>query len=248
MAGKIKNTTESKVNQVMKKEEEILSIAFARSLGEVNKKASVQNLKDYEAAKAALEEFKKKKQQAEHPEEAMLSVPDAVEYLRAQGFKIEKSKLYEEKAIVGYKTINNAVTFMKKDLDKYAKKLLTLLTESGANNAEEKMKWETKIAEQKFKDMEFEARIKEGIYVLKSEVEQMLAARAAFLKDNLGQGFIHSRAARIAEILKGNPDLIPELIEFYLKHIEEVFDYYSKPMRFEVPAALINEEEETHES
>lgn len=243
MDGKMTSTFQKK-DKVLAQEENVLSAAVKRTMKAYNKSSTVANLKDYQAAKTALGEFRNKKQQQENPEQARFTVPDAVDYLKVQGFKIEKSKLYNEKAIVGFKTIDNAVTFTKKDLDKYAKKFLSLLTEADSNNAEEKMKWETKIAEQKFHDMEFEAKIKEGRYVLCSEVEQMLAARAAFLKENLGQGFIHSRAPKLAEILKGNPDNIPELIDFYLKHIEEVFDYYSKPMRFEVPAAMINEEEE----
>ncbi|MEK7075745.1 MAG: hypothetical protein AAB948_03065, partial [Patescibacteria group bacterium] len=199
------------------------------------------------AAKTALEEFRKKKHAAENPEEACFSVPEAVEYLKGQGFKIEKSKLYEEKNIVGYTTIDNAVTFLKKDLDKYAKKFLNLLAESDSNNADAKMKWDAKIAEQKFSDMEFEAKIKQGMYILKSDVEQQLAARAAFLKENLGSGFIHSRAPKIAEIIQGNTERIPELIELWLQQIEEVFDYYSKPMRFEVPVVMMSEEKEMAE-
>lgn len=183
-----------------------------------------------------------KKSAEQNPDEARFTVPEALEYLKAQGFKIEKTKLYDEKAIVGFTAVDNAVTFAKKDLDKYAKKFLSLLSGADSNNAEDKLKWETKIAEQKFNDMAFEAKIKEGKYILRSEVEQMLAARAAFLKDSLGPGFIHSRASKIVEIVKGNPDNIPELIEFWLRQIEEVFDYYSKPMRFEVPIALLEEE------
>ena len=89
--------------------------------------------------------------------------------------------------------------------------------------------------------MELEAKIKQGMYILRSEIEQMLAARAAFLKDNLGQGFIHSRASKIAEIMQGNAERIPDLIEFWLRHIDEVFDYYSKPMKFEVPMSAVEE-------
>ena len=232
-----------KIDALMTQEENVLSAAVARTMQAYNQNSIVSNLKDYQAAKTALEEFRKKKHAAENPEEACFSVPEAVEYLKGQGFKIEKSKLYEEKNIVGYTTIDNAVTFLKKDLDKYAKKFLNLLAESDSNNADAKMKWDAKIAEQKFSDMEFEAKIKQGMYILKSDVEQQLAARAAFLKDNLGQSFIHSRASKIAELLKGDTDRIPELIEFWLKQIEKVFDYYSKPMRFEVPAISITEED-----
>lgn len=237
-----------KINEVLAREEEILSMAFAKSLAEVHKDPKAQNIRDYEASKAAFDEFKKKKQQQKNPEEACFAVPGAVEYLKSEGYKIEERKLYYDKAIVGYTTINNAVTFTKKDLDKYAKKFLNPLSESDSNNADAKMKWDARIAEQKFKDMEFEAKIKQGMYILKSDVEQMLAARAAFLKDNLGQGFIHARASKIAEIIQGNTEHIPELIDFWLKQIEEIFDYYSKPMRFEVPTSLLESEEKNNEN
>ena len=236
-------TTSSKIDQVLAQEENVLSSAVARTMKAYNGNSTVANLKDYQAAKTALEEFRKKKHAEQNPEEAVFTVPEALNYLNSQGFKIQNSKLYEDKSIINFKTVNNIITFLKKDLDKYAKKFLNLLAESDSNNAEEKMKWDAKIAEQKFKDMEFEAKIKDGMYVLKSEVEQMLAARAAFLKENLGSGFIHSRAPKITEIIQGNTDRIPELIEFWLKQIEEVFDYYSKPLRFEVPAISITEED-----
>lgn len=239
--------TSKKIDALLEQEEKLLGGAVARTMQAYNQSSTVANLKDYQAAKTALEEFRKKKHAAENPEEARFSVPEAVEYLKGQGYKIERSKLYEEKSIVGFTTVANAVAFLKKDLDKYAKKFLSLLAESESNNADAKMKWDAKIAEQKFKDMEFEAKIKEGQYILRSEVEQMLAARAAFLKDNLGAGFIHSRAPKIAEILKGDSARTPELIEFWLKQIEEVFDFYSKPMRFEVPVVMMSEEKEMAE-
>lgn len=235
--------TSEKIDALIAKEEDTLSFAYAKTHAAYREKPSAQNLKDFEAAKAALEEFRKKKHIEQNPSEARFAAPEALNYLNSEGFKIQNSKLYEDKNIIGYKTENNIITFAKKDLDKYAKKFLTPLSAGDSNMADRKMAAEANIAEQKFKDMEFEAKIKEGQYILRSEVEQMLAARAAFLKDNLGSSFIHSRAAKIAEILKGDPDRIPELIEFYLKQVDEVFDYYSKPLKFEVPAVLLQEQE-----
>ena len=236
-------TTSSKIDQVLAQEENVLSAAVARTMQAYNQNSTVANLRDYQAAKTALEEFRKKKHAEQNPEEAVFTVPEALNYLNSQGFKIQNSKLYEDKSIINFKTVNNIITFLKKDLDKYAKKFLNLLSGSDADNADEKMKWDAKIAEQKFSDMEFEAKIKQGLFILKSEVEQLLAARAAFLKENLGSGFIHSRAPKITEILRCSSDRIPELIEFWLKQIDEVFDYYSKPLRFEVPAISITEED-----
>lgn len=233
-----------KIKKVINKEEEIMQVAVARALAAHQKNPTHESVRNLDAAKKALAEFNHKKHEQENPEEARIIITDALLYLKEQGWKIEKSKLYEEKSIIGYKIINNNITFKKIDLDKYARKFLKPMSETDSSTIEDKLKWDARISEQKFKDMELEAKIKEGLYILKSEVEQLLAARAAFLKDNLGQGFIHSRASKLIEIVEGNSDHTPELIDYWLKQIEEVFDYYSKPMRFEVPAVMVNEEEE----
>jgi len=181
-------------------------------------------------------------------EKIFFTAPDVLNYLRDENYKIEKTYFYN-KFISGVKKQKDG-EMLKHDIDSRIKELGIVKRDFSEPDAGgvQKLMWETKIAEQKFKDMEFEAKIKEGQYVLKSEVEQLLAARAAFLKDNLGAGFIHSRAVKIAEIIQGNTEHIPELIEFWMQHISEVFDYYAKPMRFEVPTALLNEEEESHVS
>ena len=49
------------------------------------------------------------------------AVSEAVEYLKSQGYKIEKSKLYEDKHIIGFSTSNGSAVFGEKALDKYAK-------------------------------------------------------------------------------------------------------------------------------
>lgn len=233
-----------KIQEIIDKEEEILRRAVAMALAEVSKKPTADNIRNHYAAKKAYDDFLRKKQTAENPEQSRLKPLEALAYLKEQGWKIEKTKLYEDKNIIGYKVISGSITFKKTDLDKYAQKfLLPLAAVENSGTASEKVKWEAKIAEQKFKDMEFNAKIKAGLYVLRSDVEQMLAARAAFLKDNLGQSFIYSRAAKLVEIVQGNSEFIPDLIDYWMKQIEEVFDYYSKPIRFEVPTALIEEEE-----
>lgn len=167
------------------------------------------------------------------------TIPGALEYLRLKGYKIAKSKLYDDKSIIRYQIINNIITFEKNALDKYARKFLSLDEGSDSNDVEKRLKEEIRFLKERADKVAFENELAKGQYIPRSNVEQQLAARAAFLKDNLGQGFIHSRASKICEIVRGDREHIPDLIKYWLKQIEEVFDYYSKPLEFKVPVMEI---------
>lgn len=184
------------------------------------------------------EKVKVTQKQENQIETERLAIPDAVLHLKEQGYKIEKSKLYEDKHIIGFSNLGGSTVFTKKDLDRYAKKFLPLLADSNSFTTEEKLKWDIKISEQKFKDMEFEAKLKEGQYVLKSEVEQMLAARAAFFKNSL-EGFFRSMAPKLIEKAGGDMTCTPEVVELCLTELDKLLDYYSKPLTFSVPMSEI---------
>jgi len=222
-------------------EEATLIAGEVKTHNEYRQKSTIENLRNWEAAKKALEEFRHKKQAEENPEAASFALPEAITYLKEQGWKIEKSKLYEEKQIVGYHTSRGAVAFKKSDLDKYAKKFLKPLSAEDSDSSARKIEAEAKIAEQKYQDMVLDAKIKEGQYILRSDVEQQLAARAAFLKNSLGLDFITLHAVKIAEIIHGNTERIPEFADYWSQIIDQTFDAYSKPMHFEAPVKLMEE-------
>ena len=208
--------TSKKIDALMAQEENVLSSAVARTMQAYNQNSIVANLKDYQAAKTALEEFRKKKHAAENPEEACFSVPEAVEYLKGQGFKIEKSKLYEEKNIVGYTTIDNAVTFLKKDLDKYAKKYLDKLDGSGyETDPAGKNEQETRLTKAKADKEELLLKVLGKSYVDIAQVERTRTAQTARLLLTY-ENLVYGKVEKLIELVSGDMTKKHELQTFLL--------------------------------
>ena len=50
-------------------------------------------------------------------------------------------------------------------------------------------------------------------------------------------------SSRTVELVKGDQSLTPDLIELYTKEMETLFDHYSRPVEFEAPAWVEEDEE-----
>ena len=224
-------------------------VIYANSFVSATKMAKEENystasVKEFEKAKEAIEKyFQQKAAEANPAQVALAGIPEVLEYLKADGWKIEKSKLYNDQGKIDKQKDGG---ILKKDADKYAAYFLKKLDGSDYEDIDpaEKIKWETEIAKQKAEKLTMENEISRAVYVLKSDVEMQLAARASYLKDNLGMDFIHSIAPRIVTLVQGTQDKIPDLVDLWLEHIEEVFNHYSKPIKFEVPNIKKEEQED----
>lgn len=224
-----------KINALLAQEENLLNRAVVKTMEAYKQEPISANLKDWEAARDALVKCRGRKAAEANPAQAALAgIPEVLEYLKAEGWKIEKTKLYNDQGKIDKQKDGG---ILKKDADKYAAYFLKKLDGSDYEDIDpaEKIKWETEIAKQKAEKLTMENEINRAVYVLKSDVEMQLAARAAYLKDNLGMDFIHSFAPRIVTLVQGSQDKIPDLVDIWLEHIEEVFNHYSKPIKFEVP-------------
>ena len=90
--------------------------------------------------------------------------------------------------------------------------------------------------------VEHENKIRSGKYILKSEVEMLLSARAKLLYDGV-KSFGVNMASRTVDLVKGDQSMTPDLIELYTKEMATLFDHYSRPVEFEVPAFTEEEED-----
>ncbi len=221
----------SKIDALMEQEENMLNKAIVQTMGAYNQTPTVANLNNWNAAKNALAEYRAQKAAEENPQDAPLKgVPEVLEYLKAQGWKISQSKLYEDQGKIDKQKDGS---ILKKDADKYAKYFLQKLDGSDYETSPlEKQKEETRLTKERADKVAFENEIMRGSYVLREEVEQQQAARAAYLKNSI-EGFFHSLAPRIIEHANGDMNKVPELTEFCLKEVEDFFHHYSKPLTFE---------------
>lgn len=234
---------EDKITVLLEQEEKLLINAVARTMQAYNQNPTVSNLRDYEGAKKALEDFRLKKAIAENPDaQAFKNLLEVLEYLQAEGWKISKSALYE-KAFAIKKQPNGS--YLKKDIDDFAGKFLRKLDGSDTEDIDISKKIEAEIrkltAEAEKKELEV-SRLK-GELVDRFEVEHQLADRAAFLIDSL-KNFFHSQTPKIIEMANGDSACVPDVIQFISAELDTLFDHYSKPLTFSVAVYNENNNEE----
>lgn len=176
--------------------------------------------------------FDIKRAQIEKENQRFKNIAEVIRYLHEEGWSASKRKIYYDRNKINRQPDGS---FLKTAVDKYAKLFLSRTDRSKDISAAEKLKWEIEVTRQKAEKLRHENEIERGIYLLRSDVEHMLAARAAYLKDNLGAAFIYSRAAEIILLVKGDQTYMPDLTEYWLCEMGKVFNYYAKPMQFEVP-------------
>jgi len=213
-----------------------LEKAFADAQAAMKKKASAKNIKAVAAAKKALDEHRAEQAATADPEARRFrTLLEVLYYLQGEGWKVSKSKLYEDQRKIEKEEDG---TWTKQAVDEYARLRLTRLdgtTDEGRGAAERKEEIEAQIAQAKLEKLRRENEIEQGRWVRRSEVESMLAARASALMAGVGPEYIHREAAGIIELVGGDADRAPDLIDHWLKRVEELFDRYSRLMEFTVP-------------
>jgi hypothetical protein len=227
-----------KLDDALAKEEQFIAAAVAKSLTAYNKNPTGQNLRDYQANKKALDEYRAKASGKE--DDHFATKGKVLIYLEDADWDVKKSKLYTDLKSVP-KTKGG---YLKKDIDMYAKLRLTKANGAGVgqDNAE-KTRQEIRVAAARAEKLEMENEILRGRYLLKSEVEMLLAARAKVLYDGV-KSFGVNMSSRMVDIVKGDQSMTPDLIELYKIEIETLFDHYSRPMGFTAPAIPDEEEED----
>lgn len=155
------------------------------------------------------------------------NLSQVLQYLKKEGWKVGRSKIYEDKHLIIKK---NGIE--KANIDNYALQNLKKVDKSGVIS--DKRREETRLLKERADKISHENKVLRGLYIPKSEVSWQLAARAAYLKTSLEE-FFHSMTPRLIERCNGDLQYVPDITEFYLTELAELFDHYSKPLTFRVP-------------
>lgn len=168
-------------------------------------------------------------------------------YLVEIGYDMGVSKLSSKLAICLEDIKKKGGIWLQADIDTYAP-IWGFKMMEGAMSADafaldlQIKKADLRTREGNAEKVEHENKIRSGNYILKSEVEMMLSSRAKILYDGV-KSFGVNMASRTVEIVKGDQSLTPDLIELYTKEMITLFDHYSRPVEFEVPAFTEEEED-----
>jgi hypothetical protein len=196
-------------------------------------------MKDWKTAESSLETFIDTLWRGHFDDEPTLSNALAiVEYLSGKGWKIKKSTAYQHIKEGKLRTRQDGC-FNVGDVEKYAATFLKRLDGGKVNKELERMQQERSQAETdkvkaQAEHWTLKTQIAKGMYVEKDAFERALAMRAAVFKSDQ-ENFIHARAGEIVQIVAGNPEKIPDLIEFMLEAFANFLDRYAGDGSFKLP-------------
>ena len=203
--------------------------------------ASLSNLKSWQAAEAALDEFigglKNK-----NDSEALRNRVAAVEYLKRNNIRISKTKLYRD-ADTGKLRVQPDGSILLSDIELYARAYLTP-KQKASMNAEiealqkEKLELESNRLREQIAKLVWDREKEAGRYLLRSDFEMELAARAAVLQTTLQQ-MAATKAYDWIAVCKGEHSKAPDMAAMVKAEIDEALNNYASTDSFQV--VFINE-------
>ena len=161
---------------------------------------SANNVASFERAKRALEAFTRP---SEEPDQRVFrNRIEALGHLQAQGYKIKKSKLYED-AKAGFLRMQKDGSVFERDLERYVRRVgLEKPEELGAAAAADlqarKLGLEIAKLEEEYRERKRKNDVQEGRYMLREQVYMEIAGRAAVFE----AGLKHAVDTRAAELLE----------------------------------------------
>ncbi|WP_028575044.1 hypothetical protein [Desulfonatronovibrio hydrogenovorans] len=209
-----------------------------------NTESTLARKKDWDAARAGLQEAVDRmwiKYAGADDEVIPRNRLEAVAHLKRQGWKIGKTKFYQD-CNKGLVKIQSDGSILPRDLDVYAVRAgldrfaapetqqhvdeVGELHEVKLKKEIEKLNWENK-------KREFEYQKELGKYVPRELLELELASRAAVLDSQL-RTRIRSRAREWTALVQGKHELVPELITAALAMLDQAMNEFARMDRFQV--------------
>ncbi|MEK6531269.1 MAG: hypothetical protein AABZ23_02105 [Deltaproteobacteria bacterium] len=229
-----------KLDGLLAREEELLGKALLQSMKRYNDNPTKKNRVDMEDAKKALAGVRAGKGETGPCFPNLLAV---LEYLKAEGWKIEKSKAYKDGRKIGRQKDG---TYRQKDVDEYARLCLQKL--AGATPAdnvmEEKARLEARILEEKLKALALENEINAGKWILKSEAEQKHTFKLALLL-TVFDNFVHGwRLNKAVDVVNGRKENMAEFRAFFKTEFRALLYEYAKQPVFTISKQAVTEAEE----
>jgi hypothetical protein len=177
----------------------------------------------------------------------IFSVADVHRYLKAYAWKISKTQLYEHVEQKKLKREDDG-NFSIPIIDKYALKYLRradgskpskALADIQARKYEADVRQSMASAEIK----EIKISVLKGEYVRKDAFELALAERAMLFKQDI-ETFCRSKAAEIVNLIGGDKEKIPDLIDYLLNETANWLDCYSRDREFILPMPALSGSED----
>jgi len=220
--------------------------ASIKVLKEYQVNSTSSKLKDLQSTETALEEFAGALEAKYAPDTMTFPNRLAVtEYLKANGWKISKSTLYNKSGKAKLLPRDDGLFYLK-DVNKYARDFLKR-QDTGQRPQEEQDGLQRKKTGLEIEKLEEEVarsrhkrEVEEGKYIPRDQLELELASRAAVLDAGLTHLF-QSQAGELIEISGGDPRKTAEVVHHLVEAKDRFLNQYAAAIDFTVE--IVGEEE-----
>lgn len=218
----------------------VLYAAQGQCLSTYQANPTAQHKKDYDAAREGYRDrLSELWRRYLSREEYLKNRLEAVQWLRDQGYKVGKSKLYNDASSGKLKVCNDG-SIRVSDLEDYARRQglepLEQATEPDEDTEDlqrEKIKEELRKLQLQNERQEFERQKEMGKYIPRENLELELASRAGVLDSGLRTA-IKTHARDWVHLVGGQADRVPDLVEAMLDVLDQKLNEYARMDRFEV--------------
>lgn len=214
------------------RQEAALRVAADEALDRASRKPTQANRKAHKEAEGALLQFIKERHEPEI-ETSFKGLPEVLAYLEAEGWKIGKTKLYDDFNSQRLPAEKNRSFRLSTVLD-YARTNLQKNdgTKGGDAVSLQEQKQNEEMLRIRIDRQQRELKYKEssGELIQKSDVEGELAKRGIFLKTDR-KNVWRSGAVEIIKLVGGDPQKAPMLIAYGCNMEDEIMDRYTRPIQ-----------------
>ena len=227
----------------------ILHNAQIQCLKAYQKEPTAHKKRDWDAAREGLEQCLDRLWSiylAPGSSEALKNRIEAVAWLKEQGYKVGKSKFYDD-VKAGKIKLRDDGSVPVSEIERYVRGegLIQLSRATGQRGdddlSEQKLKKEIEKLDWENRKREFEYERDLGNYIPKEELELELASRAGVLESGL-RTKIKAHSRDWVRLVEGLPDKVPNLVEAILECLNEQLNEFARLDRFQVE--FVSEEEE----
>ena len=224
---------------VVKEIDGVLADALITVQAQVVKNPNSENIRALKYIKKQLLEIDTKQSSSKNIVREMPNIAAVVDYLKAAGYLISKSSVYEHHKAGKLKGPAKG-PFAAGDVDAYAR---ACLKRDGGGDGDEldlddpafqKSSGEGRRAIAQAEHWERRNKIAAGLYVEKALFEHNLAGRARIFRSDL-ENFARSEAGAIVALVGGDETKTPDLIEFQLAEFNKILGRYAANPELTVP-------------
>jgi hypothetical protein len=216
---------------------EILTATKEKARQRMEEDPSAANIEAYSKASKLLTDYL-----TGGKEPAVENRLEAVGWLKSKGYKIGKSKLYQD-VKSGKLPMAADGSILESDLKRYAKKLPQPDMMAADAATSELLRKNKEIENEKLREqvrqLKYKNEILEGTYIERARVETEQAIKAAALRAGLKQLY-EAHFRECVELVRGELSLTRQAINFWAEKTDELLDAFARMDEIEVRLKLAN--------